>query len=247
MAGRKNLYTNDMWVCFASRVMKRDGWKCLKCHRSQPRVVLQVHHEIYLPNRAPWEYALSDCSTLCKGCHAREHALIEPSSGWILVSIDDLGGPFGICERTGCCAEIRYEHTTYHPGWGYKRVGSTCIEHLTKADKNLSGSLLVYYRTISNFVHSSRWRPGTTRQGIPFFSTRHNYHSIFIYGDVYLYSFQLHLKARGRAYWKKKDAVPLPGKSLEEVKELAYIALRGATAQDESEKTMLRRMYKSIK
>lgn len=247
MGKQKNLYINDRWFEFAHRVQMRDGGKCLKCHRTPPDVILQVHHEIYIPNKLPWEYALSDCTTLCKGCHAREHGHVEPSSGWFLMSIDDLGGLVGTCEREGCGNEIRYEHLTYHPDWGYKKVGSTCIEHLTKKDKNLSGKVLACYRNISKFVHGSDWYKGKTKSDKPYVGAKHGHDLIRIYGEDSRYAFQIALKEKGRRYHHYKDIVRASGKTLEEVKELAYITLKGLTTEDENEKSMLRNLYRSIR
>lgn len=247
MVRQRNLYTNERWVEFSRRVKLRDGNRCLKCHRSPPYVVLQVHHELYVPNKQPWEYAISDCSTLCKGCHAREHGLLEPNIGWFLISIDDLGGLTGTCEREGCGAAIRYEHLTYHPEWGYKKVGSTCIEHLTKKDKNLSGKALACYRNISSFVHDSDWYKGTTKSGKCYVGAKHDHDLIRIYGQDGGYAFQIALKEKGRKLYHFQDVVRVSGKTLDEVKELAYITLKGVTTEDEEEKSMLRNLYRSIK
>ena len=247
MHSKKNLYTNACLYEFSCRVKERDNLKCVKCSRPHPTVVLQVHHEIYLPNKLPWEYALSDCTTMCKGCHAREHGLIEPNSGWFLLAIDDLRDLSGICEREGCGKEIRYEHLTYHPSWGYKKVGSTCIEHLTKEDINISGKVLGCYRNISNFVHGSDWHRGRTLNDKAYVGAKHGHDVIRIYGDEGRYAFQVALKEKGRKYYHYQDIVRLPGKSLEEAKELSYIALKGLVSKDAEEKTMLRNLYKSIK
>lgn len=181
-SSHKKLYRRNEWFEFAHKVLERDGYKCLKCHRSPPEVVLQVHHERYIRGKAPWEYALSDCSTLCKGCHAREHGHIEPDSGWVLLSIDDLGDLIGTCERAGCGKDIRYEHLTYHPQAGYKVVGSTCIEHLTRQDIDLSSDILKNYKNISKFVHDSDWYRGWTKNGKPYIETKHGHDLIRIYG-----------------------------------------------------------------
>ena len=246
MAKQKNLYTNDKWFHFSQRVKVRDGNKCLKCDRSSSEVVLQVHHEIYNPNKKPWEYALSDCTTLCRGSHAREHGHIEPNAGWFLLSIDDLGGLYGTCERENCGNEIRYEHLTYHPEWGYKNVGSTCIEHLTKKDKALSSKVLACYRNISSFVHKSHWHSGTTKSGKAYIGTVHAHDLIRIYGTERRYAFQIILKEKGRRYYHYKDVVAIPQKSIDEAKELAYIMLKGVTSANEGEREMLRKLYKSI-
>lgn len=74
-------YRNNKWYDYSKRVKFRDQNKCLKCGREEPKVVLQTHHIIYKPRLEPWEYPLSDCITLCKGCHSREHRIVEPNSG----------------------------------------------------------------------------------------------------------------------------------------------------------------------
>ena len=166
MDAPRKVYVNEKWLEFSNRVKWRDECKCLQCGRGEPEVVLQVHHVVYLEGKPPWEYALSDCRTLCKGCHARAHNLVEPARGWTLVAIEDLGGLDGVCERRGCGKEIRYAHITYHPAWGYKTVGSTCIEHLTRQDRLLSGNLVKIYKNISAHLHATAWMEGCTKKGI---------------------------------------------------------------------------------
>ena len=134
MKKNRIFWRKEDWCFFANKVQKRDSFCWTTCRRSASEVVLQVHHKIYIAGRKPWEYALSDCVTLCKGCHAREHGIIEPERGWTLLAIDDAGGLDGVCERNNCKNPIRYEHLTYHPNWGYLTVGSTCAvsyTHLT--------------------------------------------------------------------------------------------------------------------
>jgi hypothetical protein len=138
----KKSYRNANWYSFSEKIRARDNYQCLKCQKTKAEVTLQVHHKLYVCGLQPWEYALSDCLTLCKGCHAEEHSLIEPRRGWTLIGIDDLGGLYGVCERNGCGKEIRYEHYIYHPDWGYKTVGSSCIEYLTEEDKILSAEII---------------------------------------------------------------------------------------------------------
>lgn len=243
----KKLWRNEKWYEFSEKVKKRDGYKCLSCGRSSLEVTLQVHHEIYLQEKFPWEYALSDCRTLCKGCHARHHSLIEPNSGWTLISIDDLGGLDGTCERTGCGNDIRYEHLTYHPSWGYKKVGSTCVEHLTQDDKLLGNSILSIYTNISKFLSDSSWIKSITKNGKRYIFAEYKHHQIRIYGDDRYYSFQIVLKKLGSRQYQYKDIVPTKDKGLDEVKELAYIVLKGLLAEDESEKFLLRTIYRSIR
>ncbi|MBN1378776.1 MAG: HNH endonuclease [Gammaproteobacteria bacterium] len=247
MGQGKKLYVNKNWAAYSERVKRRDGFKCLRCGRGPEDVTLQVHHNTYITHKAPWEYALSDCRTLCKGCHAREHDLIEPDRGWTLLSIHDLGGPAGNCERKGCGAEIRYAHYAYHPNWGYLVVGSTCVEYLTRADRLLSSNVIHLYKNISDFVNSSEWSPGFTQKGKKFIRTTYRHHQIRLYGDELSHSFQIVLKEKGVRWHNFAKAIFASGKSTTAVKELAYIALRGMISKREEEKELLRSLYRELK
>lgn len=243
---RKSYYKKE-WYDFSEIVKQRDGYKCLKCGRKSPDVILQVHHKIYKPNLELWKYPTSDCITLCKGCHANEHGIIEPDRGWILISIEDLGEMNGICERNGCGHEIRYEHLTYHPRWGYMIVGSTCVEHLTREDQFLSHEVIKTYKRISEFTASSYWDKGFTNNGNEYIFTTHSHHQIRIYGKENFYSYQIGLKEKGISWFDYKKIIHTKNKNLEQVKELSYIVLRGLTTESESEKEILRGIYRSIK
>lgn len=247
MSQSRTIYVNKEWLAFSEKVKRRDDYKCLQCGRSAPEITLQIHHEIYVAGKAPWEYALSDCRALCKGCHAKEHGLIEPNRGWTLLAIDDLGGPDGICERKGCGAEIRYAHSTYHPKWGYMVVGSTCIEYLTQEDRLLSSGVIHLYKNISHFVHSSEWENGITKKGKGFISSIYKHHQIRIYGEEQAHSFQLALKEKGVRWHTFGEVILTKGKSTLAVKELAYVALRGTLSDSEEEKCLLRNLYSKLK
>jgi len=247
MQKRRKLYTNEKWNDFSAKIKHRDDFKCLRCERGELEVILQVHHEIYIKGKPPWEYSLSDCRTLCKGCHAKEHNLVEPSWGWSLISIEDLGSPYGVCELKNCGKEIRYEHLTYHPNWGYKVVGSTCIEHLTQKDRLLSSNVIKSYKNISKFVHGSEWSDGFTKKGKKYISSKYKHHSIRIYGENNNYSFQIVLKEKGVRWHDFRKIILANKKSLEEVKELAYIVLKGTISNNEEEKSLLREVYRKIK
>jgi len=246
MNKQKKLYLNKEWTQFAIKVKTRDQNKCLRCYRKSPEVILQVHHERYIKGKAPWEYALSDCITLCKGCHAKEHKLIEPDHDWKLIAIDDLGGLNMACQRKNCGAAIRYAHTIYHPNCGYKVVGSTCIHYLTQKEKILSQGIIKSYKNISDFVHHSEWQSGLTKNGKKFINTQYNHHFIRIYGEPNYYAYQLIIKKKGVHWYDYQDIKKLPNKSLEEVKELAYIVIKGTLAKKEKEKIALREIYKSL-
>ncbi|MEZ4484687.1 MAG: hypothetical protein R2864_08835 [Syntrophotaleaceae bacterium] len=246
MSQSRTIYVNEKWEEFSERVKRRDGYKCMQCERTEGQVVLQIHHERYISGKPPWEYPLSDCRTLCRGCHARAHGLLEPARGWTLISIDDLGGLDGECERDGCGKEIRYAHHTYHPSWGYKTVGSTCIEHLTKEDKLLSSEIIKHYKAISKFVASADWDTGFTQNRQKFIFSKHNHHIIRIYGKEQTYSFQLAIKEKGIHWWDYGKSFHHINKNLDQVKELAFIALKGTIAKKSIEKTILRQIYKKL-
>jgi hypothetical protein len=244
---QKRKYYNTEWYNFSNKIKDRNGNKCYKCARKEPEVVLQIHHKIYKPNLKPWEYPVTDCIILCKGCRAREHGLIEPDSGWTLVSVEDLGGLYGICERTGCGTEIRYKHVTYHPKWGYKNVGSTCVEHLTSEDKFFSLEVVKVFKKISDFLNKSTWEQGKTKKGIEYLFTTHAHHQIRIYGNENFYSYQIVLKKIGERWFDFKKIINTKNKNLEHVKELGYIVLRGLITESKTEKEILRNIYKQIK
>ncbi len=243
---KRRSYQNELWLQFSEQVKKRDNYKCLKCGRSQSKVVLQTHHKIYRPELEPWQYALSDCITFCKGCHAEQHGIIEPKHGWTLISIEDLGGLYGICERKGCGTEIRYEHNTYHPQFGYKTVGSTCVEHLTKEDQFLSKEVLRVFRNISKFIDESIWEQGITKKLKNYIFTTYSHHQIRIYGRENFYAFQIALKKKGEKWFTFHKTIRTRNKNLNQVKELGYIVLKGLTTEDDEEKKLLRNIYKRI-
>ena len=247
MKKNKRSYQNENWYNFSDVVKKRDGNKCLKCGRNNFEVVLQVHHRIYKPNLEPWEYSYSDCITLCKGCHARTHGLIEPDSNWSLLSINDFGDLIGMCERNGCGNEIRYEHEIYHPLWGYKSVGSTCVEYLTQEDQVLSVEILKIFKKISDFIRTAIVYCSSTKKGKRFSYVKYKHHQIRIYGNKGFYSYQIALKNKGENWYEFKNFINARNKTFEQVLELGFIVLRGLTTESEREKELLRNIYNRIK
>ncbi len=243
---RKSYYNNE-WYDYSNKIKRRDNYRCLKCGRGESIAILQTHHKMYKPRLKPWEYPTSDCVTLCKGCHAKEHGLVEPDSGWTLVSIADLGGLDGICERKGCGTEIRYEHITYHPKWGYKSVGSTCVEHLTREDQFLSREVLKVFKNISGFVNESVWESGVTKNGKDFLYTTFSHHQIRIYGKGSYLTFQVALKRKGERWFDFGDFIQARNKTLDQVKELGFIVLKGLITTDETEKELLRNIYSRVR
>lgn len=122
-------YSDSRWLEFRNGILEADNYTCVKCRRSSPKVVLQVHHKEYFPNKPPWDYPPQLCETLCKGCHAREHGEIMPNEGWILYSEDDYGGLYGECDL--CGTSLRYVFYIQHEKWEPLAVGTDCCDRLT--------------------------------------------------------------------------------------------------------------------
>lgn len=245
----KNLWNNQKWQEFSEEVKKRNNDRCIECNRKGGDVVLQVHHTKYIPNKLPWEYLPSDCIPLCKGCHAREHGLIPPKKGWILVSVDDLGDLSGKCEREHCGHSIRYQRLTYHPKWGYQIVGSTCVHYLTKEDQTLSHLLRKTYQDISKFLRNNEGQSYHNEQGSFIMLRYKKYHFARIdISNENNYSFNLFIKEKG-SYIPKicTKSYSLPNKNLNEVKELAFIALKGILEKRKAKQDILRALYKAVR
>ncbi len=146
-------YQDNRWIDFRESIFEMDGFSCVKCSRSSPSVVLQVHHKQYRKGKAPWDYPAEDCETLCKGCHAREHGEIRPNEGWSLYSQDDLGGLDGECE---CCGtSIRYVFHIDHEHWEPMAVGTVCCDNLTGTTEATAYRKLLDRK--KRFLSSSRW------------------------------------------------------------------------------------------
>lgn len=243
----RKLYLNKKWQEFAFKIQKRDGFKCVRCGKIQNETILQVHHKVYRNGTNPWEYPVSDCLTLCKGCHALEHDLIEPDFGWILCSISDRGDKTGTCERKRCGTSIRYEHEIYHPAWGYKIVGSTCIDYLTQEDQYSSAETLKLANKISSFLSENYWPASHTKKGKKFISTTYKHHKLIIYLDSNPYSYQYALKLPGEKWHEYSNFFNIQNKNVIQAKELAYIHLLGVLSEDSSEKQLLRQFFNSVK
>jgi len=252
----KNLYKNIEWINFSEKVKKRDNYICQHCGRNEKKVILQVHHRIYKENKYIWEYALSDCISLCKGCHAREHGIIEPTYGWTLVNIIDLGELNGRCERKNCNTPIRYEHIAYHPKWGYKSVGSKCIEFLTEKDKLKSKEYLDLYKKISRVLNSTTWKQDRTKKNNkPFIYMEYQKSIIRIYGEekksTFAYQIAFYLGKNKNFEWNKIYSMGLESiNNIENIKELALINLMGIIAKIKDkleEYNVLRDIYINIK
>ena len=242
----RKLYRNFKWLKFAESVKEKDNYECQHCFRTSKEVILQAHHKVYHKEKKPWEYFLTDCTTLCKGCHAREHNLIEPNYGWTLLSIDDLGALDGICERENCNTAIRYEHIAYHPQWGYKTVGSSCIQFLTEEDKFKSHQYLKLYKKISKALNKFNWEKGKTKKERIFIATKYRKYTIRIYEDNSSYQFTLKNFPLDKPYQVFKRKIS----NLEFIKELALITLMGLIAREldkEDEVKALENIFRNIR
>jgi hypothetical protein len=242
---KKLCYKNQKWFDFSEQVKKRDGYKCLKCSRSNDETSLQVHHTIYKQNLESWQYNLSDCITLCKGCHAEHHKIIEPQFGWSLIEINDLEEQDGICERQNCGHSIRYEHLVYHPEVGYKIVGSSCVELLTREDKYISEAVIKFLSAISNFLSNYELSSDSTNNGKPYFFYKYKNHEVRFYKNDNGFSYQINIKEIGKKWYNFGKFVPLKKIPFIKVVELSFIALLGTISEDESQKQILRTIYKN--
>lgn len=153
-------YNKHQWKLFRQSVIELDGYKCRQCGRKQSEVILQVHHKEYKSGLKAWEYPTTDCITLCKGCHAQVHGIIQPTFGWEYIGDEDLGDLIGTCENRGCGSEIRYSFTIYHPQWGTLEVGTVCCDNLTDSQiaSNLKESALKFEGRKTRFLNSKRWK-----------------------------------------------------------------------------------------
>lgn len=247
---KRKAYRSTEWDQYVNRVLSRDKHQCLKCDRNKNEVTLQVHHTNYQPNKAPWEYPLSTCITLCKGCHAREHDLIPPNEGWTLLGIDDLGALSGKCERksgSGICGnDIRYEHTIYYPNWGYLIVGSTCVDFLTDKDKYISAQSLKAFRDVNKAYFETIWRFIK-----PKFDEEHlgcsykRYRARIYQGDNNEFYLQFAKRIKGEYEYGKYYYAH--SKDLDDIKELAIIALVGKTSRSKVKIEALREIYRDLK
>lgn len=150
--------TRQQWQKRRMEIFARDSWKCIVCGRTYEEAQLQVHHKIYTPHTSIWDYPDDLLLTLCKGCHAREHGLIMPQSGWEYVGYNDLGDLVGECDV--CHAQLRYEHLISHPDWGHLTVGESCANRLTGSEEasEYEKDRRQKAEKLARFIGSKRWR-----------------------------------------------------------------------------------------
>ncbi|WP_155955246.1 HNH endonuclease [Rhodomicrobium udaipurense] len=154
-------YHRKNWQLYRKEVIELDGGVCTRCKRGPSEgAVLQVHHKQYIAGRLPWEYPYDLCETLCKGCHAEEHSIVAPSSGWECFGYDDLGDLSGECEL--CGNSIRYVFFVQHENWPPLEVGEICCDNLTESSvaSDYVDSILAHKSRLQRFIKSPRWKTG---------------------------------------------------------------------------------------
>jgi hypothetical protein len=67
-----------------------------------------------------------------------------------------------------------------------------------------------------------------------------------IYGDEPNFSFQILPKGRKVHTYDYGKIMHIPGRSIEQAKEMAYIVLKGILAESDEKKSVLRNLYTSI-
>ncbi len=78
------------WEQFRREVIELDGGNCVRCGKArEDGAILHVHHKQYIDGREYWDYPIEMMETLCAGCHAKEHGIISPDCGWLLVGDDE--------------------------------------------------------------------------------------------------------------------------------------------------------------
>lgn len=148
-------YDATAWFSFRSDAIKIAEECCERCGRSQGAgIVPQIHHKEYIRGHKPWEYSHSQCEVLCKGCHAKEHGKIQPTSDWVLTAEDDLEEPSGICDN--CGTEIRYVFFIEHPKWNSMAVGTYCCDYLTESEEATQWRRYIEKR--KRFLSSKSWK-----------------------------------------------------------------------------------------
>jgi 5-methylcytosine-specific restriction endonuclease McrA len=76
--GALNLHPK--WKAKRAEILKRDGYKCANCSRTED---LEIHHRRYVYSIArraylnPWEYFDEELLTLCRTCHQKGHRMYE--------------------------------------------------------------------------------------------------------------------------------------------------------------------------
>lgn len=123
------------WQKFRSQIIELDGGGCVRCGKSPDEgAILHVHHKEYIAGRDYWDYPIETMETLCAGCHAKEHGIISPDCGWVLVNDEDHGF-IGEESCNYCGAPLRYSYRIEHSNWPTMDVGRDCCNLLTRTSE----------------------------------------------------------------------------------------------------------------
>ena len=150
----KSVYQRKEWKEFSKKAIELKGENCSVCERHKDDVVLQIHHPYYEKGLMPWEYDIDELQLVCSGCHAREHKILEPQDGWILL---ETSKGHSNCQRQKsdgsiCNQEIINIYQVYHPEIGHRIVGSTCVDHLTDESKEIVNDFNNVVKTCNNKI-----------------------------------------------------------------------------------------------
>lgn len=147
-------YKSKEWFDFRSRLIRLRASTCEQCGKAPPmHVVFQIHHLTYKQDSFPWQYDDDEVMLVCKGCHAKLHGRIQPTSGWQLDYEDDLGSQDGECD---CCGrEIRYAFYVSHEDWPSLTVGSGCCDRLTESSEGSYRK--AFFERLARFSNSKCW------------------------------------------------------------------------------------------
>lgn len=151
-----NGYSSVEWKAYRSACLEKVGHRCEICHRDCKSVCLQVHHPHYNNIAMPWEYSMDFVQVICKGCHAVEHGIIKPLSGWTLIRSDwEEGEPSGETWCAHCGTSMKWHNDLYHCDWGVITVGYDCA---AKLGNRKAWELRKLYLAARTFVNSPRWK-----------------------------------------------------------------------------------------
>ncbi len=146
------------WEQFRAQVIDADRGRCVRCQKSRGEgSILHVHHKTYIPGRAYWDYPFELMETLCAGCHAKDHGIISPDCGWVLVS-DEVYGSLQPCDYCGTLH--RYSFHVTHPNWPPMNVGCDCCNLLTQTQEasEREHRMKTRARRREHFITSSQWQ-----------------------------------------------------------------------------------------
>jgi len=86
MQSYSELLLDPRWQRKRLEILGRDNFSCTSCGANDK--TLHVHHKKYKKGSRPWEYESSELHTLCKDCHANNHAL-KDALAFLVAEMDD--------------------------------------------------------------------------------------------------------------------------------------------------------------